>query len=61
MKDASAYLAYVRSLILMDDQVQHWQIFREEAQGDNGLLRYRLLLHNQDRLNIFERFTIANG
>lgn len=61
MRDASEYLVYVRSLILLDDQVQHWQIIREEAQGDNGVLRYRLLLRNQDLLDIFERFVIVNG
>jgi hypothetical protein len=34
---------------------------REEVQGDNGVLRYRLLLINQDLLDIFERFTIEQG
>lgn len=61
MRDASDYLIYVRSIILLDDQIQHWQIIREEAQGDNGLLRYRLLLRNQNLLDVFERFTIEQG
>lgn len=61
MRDASEYLVYVHSVILLDDQVQHWQIIREEAQGDNGLLRYRLLLCNQDLLDIFERFMVNQG
>ena len=61
MRDASEYLIYVRSLILLDDQVQHWQIIREEAQVDRGVLRYRLQLSNQDVLDIFERFVITNG
>ena len=46
MRDASEYLIDVRSLILLDDQVQHWQIIREEAQVDRGVLRYRLQLSN---------------
>ena len=60
MKDASEYLIDVRSLILLNDLVQHWQIIREEAQVDRGVLRYRLQLSNQDILDIFERFIIAN-
>lgn len=61
MKDAADYLLYIRSVILLDDQVQHWQIMREEAQSNTGLLRYRLLLHTDDVLDIFERFTIEQG
>lgn len=61
MRDASEYLLYVRSLILLDDQVQHWQIMREEAQGDRGMFRYRLVFFNEDLLDIFERFVIMNG
>jgi len=34
---------------------------REEAQGDIGLLRYRLMLHNGDLLEMFERFRIVQG
>jgi hypothetical protein len=58
VKDASEYLVYIRSVILLDEQVQHWQIMREEAQGHMGLLRYRLFLQNGDLLDLFERFTI---
>ncbi len=61
MKDAADYLLYIRSIILLADQVHHWQIMREEAQGNTGLLRYRLLLHNDDVLDIFERFTVEQG
>ena len=61
MKDAADYLLYIRSVILLADQVQHWQIMREEAQGNTGLLRYRLFLQNDDLLDIFERFTVEHG
>ena len=61
MKDASEYLIYTRSIILLDNQVQQWQIIREEEQGDNGLLKYRLLLYNRDLLDIFERFIVKQG
>jgi len=61
VKDASEYLIYTRSIILLDNQVQHWQIIREEEQGDNGLLKYRLLLYDQDLLDVFERFIVKQG
>jgi hypothetical protein len=58
VKGASDYLAYVSSLILLNSQVQHWQVVREEQQGESGLFRYRLSLQNGDMLEIFERFDV---
>ena len=42
MKSASDYLAYIKALIVLNPQVVHWVVVREEAQGDLGLFRYRL-------------------
>lgn len=59
MKDASDYLAYIGSLILINSQVRHWQVVREEQQGESGLFRYRLALQNGDMIEMFERFDIV--
>jgi hypothetical protein len=61
MNDAADYLAHIRSLILTNPCILHWQIVREEAQGTIGLLRYRLTLDNQDLLELFERFEIDHS
>ncbi len=60
MNDALEYLAYIGSLILANPQVKQWEIIREEAQGNLGLLRYRLVLQNNDMVEMFERFEIRN-
>lgn len=44
MKEATDYLAYIKALIVVNPQVLHFSVVREEAQGDRGLLRYRLTL-----------------
>lgn len=59
MKDAADYLRHVKALIALNRQVVHWEVLREEAQGDIGLLRYRLTLRDHSLLEVFERFRIV--
>lgn len=59
MRDAADYLAHIKALITLNRQVIHWTVLREEAQGDMGLFRYRLMLRDGDLLEMFERFQIA--
>ncbi|RLC77684.1 MAG: hypothetical protein DRI61_11035 [Chloroflexi bacterium] len=61
MKDAADYLAYVRSLIIVNPKIARWTIVREEAQGDKGLFRYRLTLTDGSLLEAFELFRIVQG
>ncbi len=61
MNDASDYLAYVKALIVMSPQVIHWSVVREEAQGDMGLFRYKLVLRDGGLLEVFERFQVVSG
>ena len=46
MKEAADYLAHIKALIIVNPQVVHWIVVREEAQGDMGLFRYRLTLRD---------------
>jgi len=59
VKSASDYLAHIKALITLNRQVLHWMVVREEAQGDVGLFRYKLILRDGDLLELFERFQIA--
>ncbi len=59
MKDAADYLAHIKALIVVSPQVMHWMVVREEAQGDMGLFRYRLVLWDGGLLETFERFQIV--
>ena len=61
MKDAADYLGYIKALITLNRQVVHWKVVREEAQGDLGLLRYRLTLRDGGLLEMFERFRVVGG
>ena len=61
MKDAADYLAHIRALIIENPKVLHWSIVREEAQGNLGLLRYRLTLRDGSGLEMFERFVVREG
>lgn len=61
MKDAADYLSYIKALIALNRQVVHWEVVREEAQGDMGLLRHRLTLRDGSLLEMFERFQVAGG
>ena len=58
MKDASDYLAYIKALIVANPHVLNWSVIREEAQGDMGLLRYKLTLDG-GLLEMFELFQIV--
>lgn len=59
MKDAAAYLVHIKAQIIANPQIVHWVAVREEAQGDMGLFRYRLTLHNGDLLEMFAHFRIV--
>lgn len=59
MKDAANYLAHIKALIVANRQVIHWTVAREEAQGDMGLFRYRLILRDGGLLEMFERFRVV--
>ena len=65
MKDAADYLAHIKALVVVSPQVMHWMVVREEAQGDMGLFRYRLVLWNGGLLEMLafpdRRRTIAGG
>jgi hypothetical protein len=51
----------VKALIALNRQVLQWEVVREEAQGDVGLLRYRLTLRGGGLLEMFERFQVTGG
>ena len=59
MRDAAAYLVHIKAQIIANPQIVHWVAVREEAQGDMGLFRYRLTLHNGDLLEMFAHFQIV--
>lgn len=61
MTSAADYLAYVKSLIVLCDQVVSWHIVREEAQGDRGLWRYRLQFRDGSLLEMFEFFVLESA
>ncbi len=61
MKDASDYLTYIKALIVMNPEVLHWTVLREEAQGDMGMLRFRLTLRDRSLLEMFEFFHVIKG
>ena len=48
-------------LVIENPGVIHWNLGREEAQGNSGLLRYRLTLRDGGQLEAFERFEVAGG
>jgi len=57
VRDAVEYLAQIKALIVLNPQVTDWTTVREEAQGDAGLFRYRLTLHDGGLLEMFELFS----
>ena len=59
MRNAADYLAHIKALIVLNPQVVHWKVVREEAQGGVGLFRYQLTLRDGSLLEMFERFDIA--
>jgi len=61
VKDAGDYLTYIKALIVADPQVVRWTLVREEAQGNMGLLRYRLTIRDGGMLEMFERFQVVDG
>ena len=58
MSNATEYLLYMQSLILLEDTIAHWHVIREEDLANVGMLRYRLILQDQGLLEVFERFEI---
>ena len=61
MRNATEYLGRVKALILVNPSIVHWETVREEAEGDMGLFRYRLRLHDDSLLEVLERFEVAEG
>jgi hypothetical protein len=59
VKDATEYLAHIKALIVLNPQVVHWTAEREEEQGDTGLFRYKLVLRDGGRIELFELFRVA--
>jgi hypothetical protein len=59
VKDAADYLAHIKALIVVNPQVVHWRVVREEVQGNTGLFRYWLTLHGGGLLEMFERFQVV--
>lgn len=60
MKDAAEYLNAIKALIVLTPEIVRWEIVREEAQGDVGLLRYRLTLNDGSLLELFELFAVVD-
>jgi hypothetical protein len=60
MTSADAYLAHIKTVITLCPSITQWETLREEAQGDIGMLRYRLTLTNSDLLEVFEFFRIVD-
>ena len=59
MRDAAEYLNAIKAFIVLTPEITRWEIIREEAQGDVGLFRYRLTLHDGSLLELFELFAIV--
>ena len=59
VKDAADYLTYIKALIVAKPQVVRCTVIREEAQGNMGLLRYRLTIRDGGMLEMFERFQVV--
>ena len=57
---AEDYLAFIKSLIALCADVNSFSILREDAQGDKGLWRYRLILKDSSLLEMFEFFEIQS-
>jgi len=61
VRDAADYLTHVRAVIIANPGVVHLSVVREEAQGNLGLLRYRLTLRDGGLLEAFELFEVIRG
>jgi hypothetical protein len=61
VRDAVEYLAAVKAAIIMADPIVHWTALREEAQGDAGMFRFRLMLQDGSMLEVFEYFRLVRG
>jgi len=59
VKDATNYLTHIKALLVANPQVAGWKMLREEAQGELGLFRCRITLHDGSLLEMFERFQIV--
>jgi hypothetical protein len=58
VKDVASYLSVIKARIIAHPQVTQLFVVREEAQGNVGLLRYRLTLRDGGLLELFERFQV---
>ena len=61
MRSAIDYLNHIRALVALNRYVVRWEVLREEVQGEMGLFRYRLTLHDGSLLEMFERFSVAGA
>ena len=61
MNGAAEHLTSIKARIVAHPQVVRWTVVREEAQGDQGLFRYRLTLRGGDLCERFERFQVVAG
>jgi hypothetical protein len=50
VKNAAEYLAEIKALIVMNPKIVHWTALREEIQGDAGLIRCKLMLHDGEQI-----------
>jgi hypothetical protein len=57
---AEDYLAWIKSLIALCPVVTELNILREDTQGNKGLWRYRLTLHDRSLMEMFEFFEIES-
>jgi hypothetical protein len=58
---AAEHLVSIKARIVAPPHVVRWTVVREEAQGDQGLFRYRLTLRGGDLCEMFERFQVVAG
>jgi hypothetical protein len=58
---AAEHLVSIKARIVAHPDVVRWTVIREEAQGDQGLFRYRLTLRGGDLLEMFEHFQVVVG
>jgi hypothetical protein len=61
VRNADDYLAWIKSVIALCQEVVNVTIIREESQTDKGLWRYRLTLKDGSLLEMFEFLQIASG
>jgi hypothetical protein len=59
--DALAYLAALKAALASSEVVKQVEILREYATDDHGFFRARLILRNDDFLEVAEYFQVVGG